>query len=74
MTNIQVDVRFVYGLLPIKTQKTCMRFFRLLKDAAMTKFHIQIEPDHALMDFEVAARNALTAFLLFVEVNCCYFH
>ena len=63
----------VYGLLPNKTQATYERFFGLLKEKSAER-HIILNPTSAMMDFEVAASNALTTVFRMVAGKGCFFH
>lgn len=48
----------VFGLLPNKSEATYNRFFLLLK-YAIQDLQSVLNPEHWLLDFEVAARNAV---------------
>lgn len=48
----------VCGLLPNKSETTYTRFFALLKDAVRDQQSV-LTPEHRLLDFEIAARNAV---------------
>ena len=59
----------VYCLLPNKTQDSYSRVFQILKAARPG-----LNPSTAILDFEVAARNAMRAEFPAVEIQFCYFH
>lgn len=63
----------VYGLLPNKSEATYNRFFGLLKDAVQDLQSV-LNPEHWLLDFEVAAKNAVQRNFPRTSLKGCFFH
>ena len=66
--NSQV-IPCVYALLPNKQQLTYTAFFQVLRDA-----HDNLNPETVLVDFELAAINALRATFPDTELQGCLYH
>jgi hypothetical protein len=62
----------IYCLLTNKTQQTYELLFQKIQQIALSK-NYQIKTTHAMLDFEVAARNAIQNVLKF-QVHGCFFH
>ncbi len=56
-------VSFIYALLPNKTYETYLRFFRILQNKAV-EFNSVFSPTKFLIDYELAAKNAITTVFL----------
>ena len=63
----------VFGLLPNKTQDTYVCFFELLKNAVHERQSV-LTPEHWMLDFEVAAHNAVRTSFPQTSVKGCCFH
>ncbi|XP_062584465.1 uncharacterized protein LOC134246160 [Saccostrea cucullata] len=63
----------VFGLLPNKSEATYNRFFVLLKDAVTDRQSV-LTPEHWLLDFEIAARNAVQGNFPRTSIKGCFFH
>lgn len=63
----------VFGLLPNKSEATYNRFFGLLKDAIQDLQSV-LNPEHWLLDFEVAAKNAVQRNFPGTFLKSCFFH
>ena len=63
----------VFALLPNKTQRTYPRFFTLLKDTIAERDFV-LNPETVMLDFEVAARNAITEVFPMSTLLGCFFH
>ena len=63
----------VFALLPNKTQRTYTIFFTLLKDTIAERDFV-LNPETVMLDFEVAARNAVTEVFPMSTLLGCFFH
>jgi hypothetical protein len=63
----------VFALLPNKTQRTHTRLFTLLKDTIDERDFV-LNPETVMLDFEVAARNAITEVFPMSTLLGCFFH
>ncbi|XP_062612625.1 uncharacterized protein LOC134274356, partial [Saccostrea cucullata] len=63
----------VFGLLPNKSEATYNRFLVLLKDAVSDRQSV-LTPENWLLDFEIAARNAVHGNFPRTSIKGCFFH
>ncbi|XP_056011504.1 uncharacterized protein LOC130051982 [Ostrea edulis] len=63
----------IYGLLPNKSEDTYNRFFSLLKDSAR-RLQSLLTPESSLLDFKIAARNAVHHNFPGASIKRCFFH
>lgn len=63
----------VFALLPNKTEATYRRLFSLLK-TAVNERHSVLTPESWMIDFEVAARNAVKDNFPNTTIRGCFFH
>lgn len=64
----------VFCLLPNKSELTYQRMFSLLQEAVRQRIQLELTPETVMLDFEVAARNAVRAAFPQSRLRGCYFH
>jgi len=64
----------VFVLLPNKSEQTYRRMFTLLKDAIQREIDSELLPETVMLDFEVAAKNAVKAVFPLCTLRGCFFH
>ena len=63
----------MFELLPNKTEDTYVCFFELLKNAVYERQPV-LTPEHWMLDFEVAAHNAVRTSFPQTSIKGCFFH
>lgn len=66
-------VPLVYMLLPKKNERTYESAFSALEEIA-EKYQCELEPEHILLDFEIAEINAVKRFFPGTNLHGCFFH
>jgi len=64
----------VFALLPNKTERTYLRLFSMLKDVVQQRIDRVFTPEIIILDFEVAARNAIHTVFPMATLRGCFFH
>lgn len=71
--SVNGTVSLVFGLLPNKSEVTYNRFFGLLKDVIQDLQSV-LNPEHWLLDIEVASRNAVQRNFPGISLKGCFVH
>ncbi len=66
-------IPFIFALLPNKTNQTYLRLFRLIQNKAI-EFNTVFAPKKFLIDFELAAKMAISSLFPHSEIKGCLFH
>jgi hypothetical protein len=70
----ELQIPVVYALLQRKTQTSYEIFFKIIQDKC-EEFDLVPDPQRIMLDFELAAINAITTvFGNEIVINCCFFH
>jgi len=63
----------VFAFLPNKTERTYVRLLTLLKEAVAERNSV-FNPETFMLDFEIAARNAVMSVIPMTSLKGCFFH